>query len=104
MFIPSMWWHSVESLSGLNGLINYWWSETPAYLGAPHNALLHAILSIKYLPKRQREAWKNIFNEHVFEQPDDMYDHLPEQIKINQSNMNEMVARKLRTQLINKLR
>lgn len=104
IFIPSMWWHSVESLSGLNGLVNYWWRDTPSYLGAPNNALLHAIMSIKHLPKRQREAWQGIFNNYVFDQPDDMYQHLPDRVKQQQATMNETTARKLRAQLINKLK
>jgi hypothetical protein len=104
IFIPSMWWHSVESLGALNGLVNYWWRDTPSYLGVPNNALLHAIMSIKHLPKRQREAWQNIFNNYVFDQPEDMYDHLPDQVKQKQATMNETTAHKLRTQLINKLK
>lgn len=27
IFIPSMWWHHVESLESFNVLINYWWRE-----------------------------------------------------------------------------
>ena len=29
IYIPSMWWHSVESLEPFNLLVNYWW-EAPA--------------------------------------------------------------------------
>lgn len=104
IFIPSMWWHSVESLSALNGLVNYWWRDTPAYLGTPHNALLHAMLSIRYLPPQQRKAWQNIFNHYVFESPDDMYDHLPDRIKNLQGKMDETTARRLRAKLLNSLK
>lgn len=104
IFIPSMWWHSVSSKSALNGLINYWWRNTPAYMGVPTNALLHAIMSIKHLPITERQAWQEIYNHYVFDQPDDMYDHLPTQVKQKQSQMTETTARKLRAQLINKLK
>lgn len=104
IFIPSMWWHSVQSLSGLNGLVNYWWRDTPAYLGDPNNVLLHALMSLKSLPKRQRDAWKTLLNEYVFEPPEDQYDHLPEPVKQNQVQMTETTARKIRAQLINKLK
>lgn len=104
IFIPSMWWHSVASKSALNGLVNYWWRSTPGHLGVPTNALLHAILSIKYLPKEQREAWQGLFNHYVFEQPDDMYDHLPEQVKQKQNQMSELTARKLKALLSSKLK
>ncbi|MDM7860392.1 cupin-like domain-containing protein [Alteromonas sp. ASW11-36] len=104
IFVPSMWWHSVASKSALNGLVNYWWRSTPAYLGVPTNALLHAILSIKYLPKEQREAWQALFNHYVFEQPDDMYDHLPAPVKQKQNQMSELTARKLKALLSSKLK
>ncbi len=104
IFIPSMWWHSVESLSVLNGLVNYWWRDSPAYLGVPNTALLHAIMSIKALPKRQRDAWKSIFTHYVFDQPSDMYDHLPDNVKLQQSQISEVTVRKLRAQLMNKLK
>ena len=104
IFIPSMWWHCVQSLSALNGLVNYWWRETPNYLGVPTNALLHAIMSIKYLPKAQRKAWQTLFNHYVFEQPDDMYDHLPDDVKQKQTQLNDVTARKLRAQLASKLK
>ncbi len=104
IFIPSMWWHSVESLSTLNGLINYWWRTTPSYFGTPNNALLHAMLSIKHLPKQQRDAWQNMFKDYVFEQPADFYDHLPDELKQKQIEMTELTARKIRAHLINKLK
>ena len=104
IFIPSMWWHAVESLSTLNGLVNYWWRNTPAYLGVPNNALLHAILSIRQLPKQQRKAWQNIFNHYVFESPYEMYDHLPQKTKALQSRLDETTARKLRAKLLNNLK
>lgn len=104
IFIPSMWWHSVESKSSLNGLVNYWWRNTPSYLGVPTHALLHAILSIKHLPKAQRETWQNMFNDYVFDQPDDFYEHLPEHLRQKQIEMTEMTARRIRAHLISKLK
>ena len=104
IYIPSMWWHSVESLSAVNGLVNYWWRETPAHLGDPNNALIHALLSIKDLPERQRKSWQHIFNQYVFEQPDDLYDHLPDEAKAKQGKINELTARRIRAHLVNKLK
>ncbi len=104
IYIPSMWWHSVKSLSALNGLVNYWWRETPAYMGAPNNALLHAMLSIKELPERQRKVWQNMFMRYIFEQPDDLYDHLPADCKNKQGQLSEITAQRLRAYLVNKLK
>lgn len=104
IYIPSMWWHNVESLSPVNGLVNFWWRDTPDYLGVPNNVLLHAMMSLRSLPERQRNAWKNLFDHYVFDQPEGLYDHLPEGAKNRLSNMNENTARKIRTQLVNKLK
>ena len=104
IFVPSMWWHSVQSMSPLNGLVNYWWRSTPAFMGAPNNALLHAIMSIKHLPPHQRHAWQALFNHYVFEQPEGMYEHLPEDTKQKQMQLTEATARKIRAQLINNLK
>ncbi len=35
IFIPSMWWHHIESLDAFNVLVNYWWRQSPAYMDAP---------------------------------------------------------------------
>ena len=32
VFIPSMWWHHVESLTPFNVLVNYWWRQSPDYM------------------------------------------------------------------------
>ena len=35
LFLPSMWWHHVESMSSFNLLVNYWWCTSPPAMGAP---------------------------------------------------------------------
>ena len=47
VFIPSMWWHHIESTAPFNLLVNYWWCSTPAAMGSPSEALLHAILAMR---------------------------------------------------------
>jgi len=103
IFIPSMWWHHVESLDGLNVLINYWWRQSPAYMGAPVNVLNHAFLSLRDLPKRQRQAWKNIFEHYIFDADDETAAHIPEHVRGILSPIDETTARKLRADLLNKL-
>jgi hypothetical protein len=103
IFIPSMWWHHVESLSNFNVLINYWWRESPLFMGAPHDALLHAILSIRDLPQEQRDAWRGIFDHYVFNTQDNGLDHIPGDAKGVLGPLDEDAARKLRTLLRNKL-
>ena len=64
--MPSPGAFSVEaklSLDQVNGLVNYWWRKSPAYMGPPVDVLLHALLSLRDLPPEQKAAWAAIF-EH----------------------------------------
>lgn len=103
IFIPSMWWHAVEGLDQVNGLINYWWRNTPAFLGPPMNVLYHAILSLKSLPKRQRNGWKHLLDHYVFEHEQQDTGHIPRQRLGPQSEIDEAMAHKLRSMLLNKM-
>ncbi len=69
LFIPSMWWHHVESLSEFNVLYNHWWRNSEPAYGRPSNALLSAVMSLRSLPQEQRAAWKDIFDYYVFSDP-----------------------------------
>ncbi len=77
LFIPSMWWHHVEGLAPFNILMNYWWRDTPRWLGQPQDALNHAILSIRDLPAEDKAIWRALFDHYVFESGPDVTDHIP---------------------------
>ena len=78
LFIPSMWWHHVEGLSPFNILLNYWWRDTPRFLGQPQDALNHAILSIRDLPPEDRAIWRDMFDHYVFAEDPQSFDHIPD--------------------------
>lgn len=103
VFIPSMWWHHVEALDGYNVLMNYWWRQSPAYMGPPIDVLMHALLTIRDLPTEQRKAWQGIFEHYVFEADEETVRHIPEHRRGVLAPMNERMARKLRAQLLNNL-
>lgn len=103
LFIPSMWWHHVESFDALNVLINYWWRQSPAYLGVPMNALFHAIWSLRDLPPAQRAAWRNIFLHYVFDADENTAAHIPEQRRGILAPFDEVKARRVRAELLNRL-
>ena len=103
IFIPSMWWHHVESLTPFNLLINYWWCLSPAAMGSPMTALLHAILALRDLPERQRNAWKHLFEHYVFAADESVYAHIPEPGRGCLSPLDERSARQLRADLLNRL-
>lgn len=77
LFIPSLWYHQVEALDRFNVLVNYWWRDTPRYLGQPQNALNHAIMCIRDLPAEQRELWRELFDHYVFSGGEAARAHLP---------------------------
>ena len=103
IFIPSMWWHNVESLSDFNLLVNYWWWASPVSRGTPTTALLHAILSIRDLPPRHRASWKMLFDHYVFDADESVYEHIPEPGRGCLAPLDEEGARKLRAQILNLL-
>jgi hypothetical protein len=78
LYIPALWWHHVEARSGFNVLVNYWYRETPAWLGAPQDALNHAILAVRDLPDDEKRYWRDMFDHYVFDDPDAATAHIPE--------------------------
>lgn len=103
IFLPSMWWHHVESFATFNILVNYWWISSLANAGAPRDALMHAILSVRDLPPRQREAWKKVFDYYVFSADESAYEHLPEAARGWLGPFDEESAGALRDQIIKRM-
>lgn len=103
LLVPSLWWHAVNSLTSFNVLINYWWQTTPSYMGAPIDALYHALLNIKPLPDTQKKAVKALFDHYIFDESQNNFSHIPDDALGVLSPNSELVARKIRSMLINKL-
>ena len=61
LFIPTLWWHHVESLDQtLNVLVNYWWNGALGTVGRTASAmdcLFHCLLNIRPMPPELRQAW-----------------------------------------------
>jgi hypothetical protein len=81
IYIPSQWWHSVESLAPFNVLMNYWWTEPGVNPRLVESALLHSLMAIGPLSDRQRAAWKAVFDHLVFRVNGDPVAHIPPQIR-----------------------
>ncbi|MCC2604611.1 cupin-like domain-containing protein [Planctobacterium marinum] len=101
IYIPSMWWHHVEGLADFNVLINYWWRQVDNFIGAPADALMHAILSIRELPPQQRAYWREVFEHYVFS-PEEQA-HIPPANRGILNPLDNNTARYLRGLLLNKL-
>jgi hypothetical protein len=81
IYIPTLWWHGVESLTSFGMLVNYWWRDVPGYFGACMNALLFGALSLKDLPAAQRQSWKAVFDYLIFQTDGPPLDHLPKAVQ-----------------------
>lgn len=104
LLIPSMWWHHVEALTGFNVLVNYWWRNSPSFMGAPLNVLQHAVMGLRDLPAEQRAVWKQLFEYYVFEAKDENFAHIPEHVRGVINPMTEESARQIRSLLLNRLK
>ena len=78
LYIPALWWHHVEGLDDFNVLVNYWWRDTPRWLGQPQEALNHALMAIRDLPADQKAHWRDMFDHYVFDNDDSVTAHIPE--------------------------
>jgi mannose-6-phosphate isomerase-like protein (cupin superfamily) len=80
IFIPMLWWHYVESLEKVNALMNYWWngssgpnSKSPS----PIDSLNLALLAMRDLTQKQRDAWRSMFDHYLFKQGVDPVSYIP---------------------------
>jgi len=78
LYLPSLWWHHVETLDPLGMMINFWWRDAPEYMFTPLMTLMHSMLSLRELPERERMAWRKVFDHYVFQTGGDPAEHIPE--------------------------
>lgn len=103
IFIPSMWWHHIEALDTLNVLVNYWWRQSPAFMDSPISALMLAIMTVRDLPKEQRDAWFNLFRHYVFEADENTAAHIPDGARRALAPMDADLVRDIRARLLQRL-
>jgi hypothetical protein len=103
LYIPSMWYHHVEGLEPFNVLVNYWWRETPRFLGQPQDALNHAIMSIRDLPDDEKAHWRELFDYYVFGDAAQAGEHIPEDARSVLGPMTPETAGRIRAFLLRQL-
>jgi hypothetical protein len=103
IYIPYMWWHHVETLTSFNVLVNYWWADTPRWMGSPFEAMVHAMLAVRPLSPEHRAIWRSFFEHYVFEGPENSAAHLPPQIRGVQSAPSAEIAAMMRGYLLQEL-
>ncbi|MEK9656361.1 MAG: cupin-like domain-containing protein [Halieaceae bacterium] len=104
IYIPSLWWHQVESTAKINGLVNFWWVSQPSEYGRPMDAFNHALLSIKTLPADERDAWAALFDYYVFSPEAEDKPRWKDKTIDRTNDINKDVAKRLRGELINNLK
>jgi hypothetical protein len=104
VFIPSMWWHHVESLTPFNVLVNYWWRQSPDFMDSPMGALMAGLLTMRDLPAAQREIWRTLFDHYVFRPDADTAAHIPPHARSALAPLTESGARHLRQALLNRFK
>ncbi len=103
LFIPSTWWHGVQSLAPVNALVNFWWRQSPAFMDTPLNTLMLALLSLRDLPAAQRDAWRALFDHYVFDADTHTAEHIPQAARGVLAPITDTTARQLRSLLLNRL-
>jgi hypothetical protein len=103
IYIPAMWWHHVEGLDSFNALVNYWWRDTPAWLGAPQDAVTHAMLAIRDLPEDEKRHWRDMFDYYVFGDSEEVVSHIPPAARSVLAPLTPESAGRIRAFLLRKL-
>lgn len=104
LFIPSMWFHHVESLSPLNLLINAWWRQTPEHVDSPLSTLRLALMTLRDLPEKERRVWQHHFQHFVWGADADTWAHIPEPARGLLGPIDETLSRQARAQLLSQLK
>jgi len=107
LYIPTLWFHHVESLARYNILINYWWKGTVGADGRADSALgclLHAILALRHLPEEHRRVWKTFFEYYVFDADGRAAAHIPPAVRGVLGEMKPALAQNLRAFLVTQLK
>lgn len=103
IYIPYGWWHNVQSLDRFNILVNYWWNEARPAHGAPFDALLHAVMTIRDMPDDQRLVWRHLFDQFAFKQHGEPLAHLAAEHRGMMGEMTPERARAMRAILLRAL-
>ncbi|ACE83516.1 cupin-like domain-containing protein [Cellvibrio japonicus] len=107
IFIPMLWWHHVESLEKVNALMNYWWNGSSAKSSTPPSpidSLNIALLAMRDLTPRQRNAWRHMFDHYLFKQGIDPASYIPEHQQHVLGKLSPEYVRAIKDYFIDKLK
>ncbi len=100
LYMPSLWWHHVENIGAFGAMLNFWWRDGPAHLVTPFLTMLHALLTLKEMPRDERERWRTMLDHYIFEHDGDPFDHLPDSARGAFGPMTPDLHYRIRTHLV----
>lgn len=103
LYIPSLWFHHAETLSPVGAMVNCWWRDAPVWMTTPLTTLMHGLLTIRDLPRAEREAWRAFFNHYLFDEGAGALDHIPASARGAFGEMTEQRAARLRAMLVQRI-
>ena len=77
IYIPFHWWHHVESLAGVNILVNYWWNMASQALANPLDVAMLASLTMRSLTPDQRRAFAAMIRHYALGEGGHPAMHIP---------------------------
>jgi hypothetical protein len=107
IYIPTLWWHHVESLARYNVLVNYWWKGAIGAARVPDsalNCLLHCLVALKDLPAEQRAVWRTVFDYYIFGVDAGRFAHIPERVRGVLGEISPELEKQVKAFLVNQLR
>ena len=107
IFIPMLWWHHVDSLEKVNGLMNYWWNGSAAkevIQPTPLDSLNMAMLAMRKLTPIQRNAWRAMFDHYFFKQGVDPASYIPEHCQYAIGEITPHAERTIKDHVIERLK
>jgi len=107
IYIPTLWWHHVESLGRYNVLVNYWWKGAIGAERVPDsalNCLLHCLVALKDLPAEQRAVWRTLFDYYVFGAESGRFDHIPASVRGVLGDISPELEKQVKAFLVNQFR
>jgi len=106
IYIPMLWWHHVESLEKVNALMNYWWngsSAPDAVSPSAIDSLNLALLAMRDMTPKQRDAWRCLFDHYLFKQGVDPVSYIPKHQQHILGELSPQYVRDIKDYFIKKL-